>query len=77
MNGWGPMTWSFAQGARWMSPPTRATDSSLGSLAHYQLQAKLGEGAMGTVYRARNTRTGGLVAIKVIHPHLQHVLRAR
>ena len=36
----------------------------------YQLLAELGAGAMGTVYRARDRRTGRIVAVKVLHPYL-------
>jgi len=55
------------------------------SIAHYELQAMLGAGAMGTVYRARDTRTGTAVALKVFgeeitqHPdvvsRLEHAAR--
>jgi serine/threonine-protein kinase len=42
-------------------------------LAHrYRLAEAIGEGGMGTVYRARDLRTGGTVAVKVIHPILAH-----
>src|ERR1700719_1710324 len=40
-------------------PPTRIAD-------RYQLQEKLGEGAMGVVWRALDSRTGGPVAIKIM-----------
>jgi serine/threonine protein kinase len=39
-------------------------------IAHYELQGKLGTGGMGTVYRAKDTRSGQTVAIKLLHPHL-------
>ncbi len=36
----------------------------------YQLQEKIGNGGMGTVYRAVDTRSNSILAIKVIEPHL-------
>jgi serine/threonine-protein kinase len=38
----------------------------------YQLEALLGEGAMGRVYRARQTALNKSFAIKILHPHLTH-----
>jgi eukaryotic-like serine/threonine-protein kinase len=38
------------------------------SIAHYNLLEKIGEGAIGEVFRARDTKVGRTVAIKVVSP---------
>ncbi len=36
----------------------------------YQIESKIGEGAMGTVYRAKHVKVGRAFAVKVLHPRL-------
>jgi len=38
------------------------------SIAHYRIAARLGEGGIGAVYRATDTKPGRDVAIKVLPP---------
>ncbi len=49
----------------------------LRTLDKYELLEEIGHGGMATVYRARDTRLDRLVAIKVLHPHLQKTPEAR
>ena len=43
----------------------------------YAIVDEIGHGGMATVYRARDTRLDRLVALKVMHPHLQGAKEAR
>jgi serine/threonine protein kinase len=50
-------------------------------ISHYRILERIGVGGMGTVYRALDERSGGSVAVKVLHPHLaadpQYIRRFR
>ena len=51
-------------------PPGSAAPTPGTSLGSYRLLDVLGEGGMGTVYRAEHSQLGRQVAIKVLHPDL-------
>jgi serine/threonine-protein kinase len=52
--------------------PAAQTPSFLGQVldGKYRIEAKLGSGGMGDVYRATRLLIGDSVAVKILHPHL-------
>jgi serine/threonine-protein kinase len=49
----------------------------LSRVGKYEIVGEIGHGGMATVYEARDTRLNRLVALKVMHPHLQGAKEAR
>lgn len=49
----------------------------LRTVEKYEVVDEIGHGGMATVFRARDTRLNRLVALKVMHPHLQGAPEAR
>jgi serine/threonine protein kinase len=47
-----------------------AVKGTMQTVGHYDLLDKIAEGGMGAIYRGRDRRTGQLVAIKIMPPHM-------
>lgn len=61
-----------------MKPDTlRVPGHMLRKLEKYEVLDEIGHGGMATVYRARDSSLDRLVALKVLHPHLQRTSEAR
>src|SRR2546423_5699675 len=45
---------------------TKEAAKPLGKVGHYELLLKVGEGSMGTVYKARHAQTQEFVAVKLM-----------
>jgi len=52
------------------APPNELVGQTV--LDRYLVEAELGSGAMGVVYRGKHTKLGRQVAVKVMHDHLVH-----
>src|SRR5215813_13261708 len=52
-----------------MRPPHAPRLAAGASVQHYEVIRRLGRGGMGTVYLARDTRLGRLVALKLLTKH--------
>ncbi len=55
-----------------MEPAEAESDKLIGEVlaSRYQIETRLGEGAMGAVYKARHVKVGRLFAVKILHKKL-------
>ncbi len=61
-----------AAGGKYLPPNAVPNDPYIGTLLNnrFQIEAKLGEGGFGAVYRATQTGIGRVVALKLLHPEM-------
>ena len=59
---------AFANRATILGPPARPGD--LGTLGPYDIEAEVGHGSTGVVYRARDRTMGRVVALKILRREL-------
>jgi serine/threonine protein kinase len=52
-------------------PSERTGATAIQKIVHYNLLDRIGEGAIGVVFRARDTKVGRTVALKIVSPEIE------